>query len=349
MSRKKLGTLLTGLTLLLMAGKASAQPASEVTDRVVPPASLAGEFYLGVHVGNSFIGDTDRFCECDTDTNDFLLFGGRVGYYFTDHLAVEATKQWLNPDRYHEFWELTVGALWNFTPRIPGWNTYGAVGGGASREEVFKGRGIPIAYLAFGSEYRFNKLTGLRLELKGQYNFEGTLSDRFGRFDTDSRTDIQPNVGLLFHFGGKPAPVVVEPPAPPPPPPPAPPAEPPAPAPPPAPPVVPPPPPSLPPTTDEIDFDKGSARLDNIAKAKLDSIALRLRENPRATVLVTGHPDAATGPRRRELAGARVESVKTYLIQRHGIDSSRVTTEVDLTNTLYWGKAVVVVTYQPNR
>ena len=348
MSRKKTGTLTAGLAFCLLAAVAAAQPTTEVSDRIHPPAELAGEFYLGPHIGNSFVDNEDLFCDCDTDANDFLFLGGRFGYFFTNHLAVEATGQWFNPDQYPEYWELTLGALWNFTPRIPGWNTYVAAGGGAYREDVFEGRGIPIAYLAGGSEYRFNKLVGLRLELKGVYNFESELSDEFGRFEVNSHTDIQPNVGLLLHFGGRPAPVVVEPPpAPEPPPPPAPPApaEPAPPA--PAPPVVTPPPPAPAPTTDEIEFDRGRARLTNIAKARLDSVALRLRENPRATVVITGHPDGATGAGRERLAQLRADNARQYLIDRHAIDSSRIRTRTDLTDASRSGQAVIVVTFVP--
>jgi hypothetical protein len=58
--------------------------------------------------------------------------------------------------------------------------------------------------------------------------------------------------------------------------------------------VEPPPPPA--PTTDRIDFDRGSARITNVAKARLDGIALRLRENPRAPVVITGYPENGTAP-----------------------------------------------------
>jgi OmpA family protein len=346
MSRSKTVTLAAALTLSLWAAAAAAQPYTEVSDRIHPPAELKGEFYLGPHVGTAFIGDTDFFCDCDTDSNDFLFLGGRVGYHLTNNLALEATGQWFNPDKYHEYWELTLGGLWNFTPSIPGWNTYAAFGGGAYREEVFEGPGLALAYLAGGSEYRFNKLLGLRLELKGVYYFDGTLSDRFGSFKTDNHVDIQPNVGLLFHFGGRPAPVVVEPaPAPEPPPPPAPPA-PAVPAPPPAPPVVT-PPPAPAPTTDEIEFDKGRARLTNVAKARLDAVALRLRENPRATVEITGYPDGPSGAGRDRLAQMRADNARQYLIDRHGIDSSRIRTRTDLTDSSRFGRAQIVVTFSP--
>ena len=114
--------------------------------------------------------------------------------------------------------------------------------------------------------------------------------------------------------------------------------------PPPAPPVVAPPPPPAP-TTDTIDFDRGSARITNIAKARLDAVALRLRENPRATVVITGYPDDGTAASRREsLARQRAENAKAYLVDRHSIDASRITTETNLTATDNRGKAVIVVT-----
>ncbi|HEX9147993.1 MAG TPA: OmpA family protein, partial [Thermoanaerobaculia bacterium] len=122
---------------------------------------------------------------------------------------------------------------------------------------------------------------------------------------------------------------------------------PPAPMPPPAPPVVAPPPPPAP-TTDTIDFDRGSARITNIAKARLDEVALRLRENPRATVMITGYPDDGTASARREsLARQRAENAKAYLVDRHGIDASRITTQTDLTDTSHRGQALIVVTFNP--
>ncbi|HSD71415.1 MAG TPA: OmpA family protein, partial [Thermoanaerobaculia bacterium] len=149
------------------------------------------------------------------------------------------------------------------------------------------------------------------------------------------------------------APPVVAAPAPPPPPapappPPAPPAAPPAPMPPPAPPVVapPPPPPSV--TTDTIDFDMGSSRITNVAKARLDAVALRLRENPRATVVITGYSDEMTAASRQEsLASQRAGSAKAYLVNRHAIDSSRIKTTTSLPDSTNRGKAVIAVTVNP--
>jgi outer membrane protein OmpA-like peptidoglycan-associated protein len=164
-------------------------------------------------------------------------------------------------------------------------------------------------------------------------------------------------LSALYNFSYALATVVVPPPAPPappappppppasPPPPPAPPEAPPAPMPPPAPPVVAPPPPPAP-TTDTIDFDRGSDHISNIAKARLDAVALRLRENPHATVVITGYPDDGTAaPRRESLARQRAANARSYLVDRHAIDASRITTASELTGTTNRGEAVIVVTF----
>ena len=347
MRKVKSEILTTAIALLFVAGYASAQTyTSDVSDRVIPSTDLAGEVYVGPHIGYDFIADDDFRCNCDVDQDDYIKYGGRLGAFLTNHFALEVTGNYVN--LHPSFWELTLGGLYDFTPRYPGWNTYVGFGGGVSQPHPFGGDAVPIAYLALGSEYRFDKLLGLRLEFRGEYNFETDLEDRFGTFTQGSRIDFQPTVGLLFHFGGHAAPTVISPPpAPPspPPPPPAPPEEAPAPMPPPAPPVVAPPPPPAP-TTDTIDFDRGSARITNIAKARLDAVALRLRENPRATVVITGYPDDGTAASRREtLARQRAENAKAYLVDRHSIDASRITTATDLTDTSNRGKAVIVVTF----
>ncbi|HEV8611194.1 MAG TPA: OmpA family protein [Thermoanaerobaculia bacterium] len=347
MRKVEFGILTAAIALLLATGGASAQTyTSDVSDRVMPSTDLAGEWYLGPHIGYVFIGDDEFRCNCDLEQEDYLFYGGRLGAFLSNHFALEVTGQYFPSDP--DYWELTLGGLYDFTPRYPGWNTYLGFGGGVSGEDPFSDA-VPIAYLAFGSEYRFGKPVGLRLELKGVYNFETDLEDRFGTFTQDSRLDIQPNIGLLFHFGGRAAPAVIVPPPAPPeaPPPPAPPEAPPAPMPPPAPPVVAPPPPPAP-TTDTIDFDRGSARITNIAKARLDAVALRLRENQSATVVITGYPDDGTASARREsLARQRAENAKAYLVERHGIDASRITTQTDLTDTAHRGQAVIVVTFNP--
>ena len=120
----------------------------------------------------------------------------------------------------------------------------------------------------------------------------------------------------------------------PPPPPPAPLPEPPPPPPPPTPVAPPEPPPVTPPhvptelRTDEIHFEAGSARLSNIAKAILDDVALRMKQEPTATALVIGYNDdkEKTGPN-NDLDRRRAEAVRDYLVTRHGIDPARITVE----------------------
>lgn len=82
-------------------------------------------------------------------------------------------------------------------------------------------------------------------------------------------------------------------------------------------------------TTDEILFDGAKSRLTNIAKAILDGVALRLKNNLSATCAVVGYTDPKEkGGEHTALAKARAESTKDYLVKRHGIDASRIKTEV---------------------
>lgn len=99
-------------------------------------------------------------------------------------------------------------------------------------------------------------------------------------------------------------------------------------------PVPPPPTPVVPPSmprelrTDEIHFEPASARLTNIAKAILDDVALRMKQEPSATAIVIGYTDnrEATGPN-NDLDRRRAEAARDYLVSRHGIDPSRITVE----------------------
>jgi outer membrane protein OmpA-like peptidoglycan-associated protein len=80
-------------------------------------------------------------------------------------------------------------------------------------------------------------------------------------------------------------------------------------------------------TRDEIFFDAGSARLTNIAKAVLDGIALRMKNDLNATAVITGYSDPG-GSEQSNLAisAKRAAAAKEYLVTRHGIDPGRITT-----------------------
>jgi outer membrane protein OmpA-like peptidoglycan-associated protein len=103
-------------------------------------------------------------------------------------------------------------------------------------------------------------------------------------------------------------------------------------------------------TTDEILFDAARSRLTNIAKAILDGVALRLKNNLSATCTIVGHADPAEKGDRAALAAARADAAKDYLVKRHGIDASRV--QVDARGDAEAGddatrnrRAVVTVTF----
>ena len=103
-------------------------------------------------------------------------------------------------------------------------------------------------------------------------------------------------------------------------------------------------------TTDEILYDAAKSRLTNIAKAILDGVALRLKNNLAATCTVSASTDAKEkGGDHAALARARAEAARDYLMKRHGIDGSRIAIEVkgdaDSTDAMRNRRAVVTVTF----
>lgn len=123
--------------------------------------------------------------------------------------------------------------------------------------------------------------------------------------------------------------------------------------------MTPPAPPATTPraTRDEIFFDAGSARLTNIAKAVLDGIALRMKNDLNSTAVITGYSDPG-GSEQSNLAisAKRAAAAKEYLVTRHGIDPGRITTaargtaEPAYDNTTPQGRAknrraLIVVTF----
>jgi outer membrane protein OmpA-like peptidoglycan-associated protein len=77
-----------------------------------------------------------------------------------------------------------------------------------------------------------------------------------------------------------------------------------------------------------VQFDANSARLTNIAKAKLDEVALKMKEDTDITALVIGYTDSqGSATANQRMSERRAQAVKDYLVSRHGIDPSRITTE----------------------
>lgn len=89
--------------------------------------------------------------------------------------------------------------------------------------------------------------------------------------------------------------------------------------------TAPPPPPPPPQVTrlDQCSFGRNSSRVDNVCKAKLDSIALRLQSEADATLAIVGFAESnETNPPR--LSQARADNTKAYLSREKGIAESRL-------------------------
>lgn len=85
------------------------------------------------------------------------------------------------------------------------------------------------------------------------------------------------------------------------------------------------PPPAETMTCNSGGFPPNRDRLNNVDKACLDDVAVRLRQDPRSRVFIVGHADRSE--RRPDvLARLRAESTKAYLVLERGVEDSRVTT-----------------------
>ncbi len=68
-------------------------------------------------------------------------------------------------------------------------------------------------------------------------------------------------------------------------------------------------------------------RLNNVAKARLDEIALKMQQNPQLKAVITGHTDDRGSEKANERIGLRrAEAVKDYQVKEHNIAASRTET-----------------------
>ena len=71
-----------------------------------------------------------------------------------------------------------------------------------------------------------------------------------------------------------------------------------------------------------------NGRLNNVAKAKLDEIALKLQQNPSLRATITGHTDGRGSEKGNMKAGMkRAGNAKGYLIKQHSIGEARIATK----------------------
>jgi hypothetical protein len=75
----------------------------------------------------------------------------------------------------------------------------------------------------------------------------------------------------------------------------------------------------------------GVARFDNLCKRVGDDVALRLKNDPNAKVVIVGYADPKE-PKSAKLAQSRADLAKAYLGEK-GIDASRGTTRVGTAST----------------
>ena len=195
---------------------------------------------------------------------------------------------------------------------------------------------LPILHIIFETYY--NVLDGGDRPEPNYATLNSGVRFWFGQSGWALTTALQMNLNMLFDHGIDPNPFggflgltyAAWPPAPPPPvvvPAPEPVVvEPPPPTPAPAVAAAPPPPRPAPRTTsDEIFFDGKSARLTNIAKAVLDGVALRMKNDLNATALIVGYTDnTGTEKANMDLGMKRAEAAREYLVTRHGIDPGRI-------------------------
>jgi len=77
----------------------------------------------------------------------------------------------------------------------------------------------------------------------------------------------------------------------------------------------------------DIPFKAGS-RLDNVAKALLDDIALKLKQYPNEKITLIGHTDSQGSEKSNlKMGETRAKAVRDYLVKRHGIDAERFVIE----------------------
>ena len=83
---------------------------------------------------------------------------------------------------------------------------------------------------------------------------------------------------------------------------------------------------------DTCNFALNSGRVDNVCKAKLDSIALRLQSEPDASLTIVGF--AASNERNaQQLSQTRADNVRAYLANEKAIAQGRLTSRTGAAGT----------------
>jgi len=80
--------------------------------------------------------------------------------------------------------------------------------------------------------------------------------------------------------------------------------------------------------TEKIVIQMSKTRPDNVAKAKLDEIAVKMQQNSQLKAMITGHTDDTGSEENNVKVGQkRADAAKDYLVSEHQIDESRIETK----------------------
>jgi len=273
------------------------------------------------------------------------VYGIRLGYDITNNFGVEGVFNYVSTKSTAGYGSRNaisyrLDLLYNFQPDqklVP----YVAIGGGGTnidKTTYTKNSFAGTANIGGGLKYFITDSIAIRGDVRQIFVFNG---DRGGAFYpipilTPSNTpwyvyqqknegtmfNWEYSVGVSFLFGPpkKPAPVVCPPPPPPPPP---------------APKPLPPPPPPKPEPVPEkvcmtlnIQFDFDRADVKPKYHNVIEKVADFLKKYPKTTAVIEGHTDNRGSYKYNiKLSERRATSVRNYLIEKFGIEASRLSTK----------------------
>jgi len=80
--------------------------------------------------------------------------------------------------------------------------------------------------------------------------------------------------------------------------------------------------------TDKTIIPMDRMRLDNVAKAQLDEIAVKMQQNSQLKALITGHTDDRGSEKNNVRVGQRrADAAKKYLVEEHQVEENRIETK----------------------
>jgi OOP family OmpA-OmpF porin len=272
----------------------------------------AGAFSVSPFVGGYVFDDAQPVKE------HRMVYGGRLGYDWTDSFATELVLDYVraelkNEDKHLDAYFYHLDFLYNLMPHsrvVP----YLAVGGGGQTLRFWHNDSTDPIFNA-GGGVKFFVADSVALRLDGRYLLDFAGNDQ-------TRHNWQYTAGVSFLFGGhKPAAAAMEA-APPPAPEAAPPAEAPV-----------EPAPAAEPTAGhykycvtlhgEFDIDKADIRPEN--REEIAKVGNFMKKYPTTTAVIEGHTDnVGTYNHNMDLSQRRAESVVNYLVENFGIDRSRL-------------------------